>query len=91
VSGDEDRSRNQPTECLTHPQAKLRGSLLWWLVWLPVIIVVTLWIAGWGFGNYGGPWSPKPQPVQPQISDPGFASLHLHEPTRSLGGLLINT
>jgi heme/copper-type cytochrome/quinol oxidase subunit 2 len=42
----------------------------WWWVWIPIIVVVILWIGGWTFGNYGGPWSPKPRTEQPQISEP---------------------
>lgn len=49
---------------------RTRGSSLWWFVWLPIIVVVILWIGGWSFGNYGGPWSSKPEPDHPTISDP---------------------
>lgn len=56
----------------------------WWWVWIPIIIVVILWIGGWSFGNYGGPWSPQPRSVQPQISDPGIAILNFNTMRPSL-------
>lgn len=61
------------------------GWFSWWWVWIPVIIVVILWIGGWSFGNYGGPWSPKPRSLQPQISEPakGVAAVYV-----GLGDLL---
>jgi hypothetical protein len=66
---------NQPIEEAEGVSGRrLRGLRSWWWVWLPVIVVVTMWIAGWGYGNYGGPWSPQPRSVQPQISDPGVAA-----------------
>jgi heme A synthase len=55
-----------------------RGLFSWWWVWIPVIVVVTLWLGGWGFGNYGGPWGPKPQNTEPQISDPAVAVLNFN-------------
>jgi len=47
-----------------------RPVFSWWYIWIPVIAAVTLWIGGWWFGNYGGPWGSKPRFVQPKISDP---------------------
>jgi hypothetical protein len=78
MAGHEDHILNQPTA--THSGRRLQGLLSWWWVWLPVIIAVTLWIGGWGFGNYGGPWSPRPRTVQPQISDPGVTGLDSNRP-----------
>ena len=52
---------------------RTRGSSLWWSVWIPIIVVVTLWIGGWWFGNYGGPWTSKPAHLEnPKISDPAI-------------------
>ena len=47
-----------------------RGSSLWWFVWLPIIVVITLWIGGWWFGNYGGPWGSTPPSDHLSITDP---------------------
>jgi heme A synthase len=52
------------------PESTAGKLFSWWYVWIPIIVAVTLWIGGWWFGDYGGPWGPKPQSVQPQISDP---------------------
>jgi hypothetical protein len=81
---DENRQHSEP-----EPPDQLQGRSFssWWYVWIPVIIAVTLWIGGWWFGNYGGPWAPKPQSTQPQISDPAaapFASF----PTTTTGSRL---
>lgn len=46
------------------------GGSYWWLVWIPLIVVVVLWIGGWSFGNYGGPWGVKPSSAPPAISAP---------------------
>ncbi len=54
------------------------GASLWWLVWIPVIVVVVLWIGGWWLGNYGGPWESKPRYIEPQISQPANAMLHFN-------------
>jgi heme A synthase len=51
----------------------------WWWIWIPIIVVVTLWIGGWTFGNYGGPWGPKPQNLEPQISEPAISMLKANE------------
>jgi hypothetical protein len=69
MAADQDHNLNQQTkkpEYIDHP----RQAFLWWFVWIPAIIVVILWIGGWTFGNYGGPWSSKPKAEQPRISDP---------------------
>lgn len=55
---------------LEYSDRRTRGSSVWWFVWIPIIVAVTLWIGGWWFGNYGGPWGSKPQPDHPTISDP---------------------
>lgn len=72
MASPESQDRNQPAqeeEQDCRPRTR-RGWFSWWWVWIPVIIVVLFWIAGWGFGNYGGPWSPKPHAQRPTISDP---------------------
>lgn len=69
MAAEQDDNLNQPTENPEYPGHSRRASL-WWFVWVPVIIVVILWIGGWSFGNYGGPWSTKPKVEQPTISDP---------------------
>jgi hypothetical protein len=90
----EDPVLNQPTNQATQvPERSVgpqRWLLSWWWVWIPFIVVVTLWIGGWWFGNYGGPWSAHPQPREPQITDPvvaiatpGFAQSRTRE--RELG------
>jgi hypothetical protein len=83
MTGHENQTLNQPTaesEPRTGPRRRLGGLFSWWLVWLPVIVVVILWIGGWGFGDYGGPWSPRPRNVEPKISDPGVAKLEFNDP-----------
>lgn len=72
MASPESPDRNQPSreKEQERPQQARRGWFSWWWVWIPIIIVVLFWIAGWGFGNYGGPWSPKPQGHTPKISDP---------------------
>lgn len=75
MAGHEDyglKQHEQPPES-NSPRQKVGGLFSWWLVWIPVIAIVTLWLGGWGFGDYGGPWGPKPQNTQPQISDQGVA------------------
>jgi hypothetical protein len=57
------------------PVGPQRWWLSWWWVWIPFIVVVILWLGGWGFGDYGGPWSARPQTGEPQITDPVVASL----------------
>ena len=61
------------------PKPTQRKWFSWWYVWIPVIVAVTLWIGGWWFGNYGGPWGSKPRNVQPKISDPAVATIRSFE------------
>lgn len=70
----QDVNQEEPEAARADGSTRKRGWFSWWWVWIPVIIVVILWVAGWSFGNYGGPWSPKPRSVQPQITDPASIS-----------------
>jgi heme A synthase len=75
----EDPTRNEPR------------PFLWWCVWIPVIIVVILWIGGWWFGNYGGPWGPKPPFVQPSIGEPARAMLDSYGAPRPVVNASVRT
>lgn len=73
-----DRSPQRP-DGQSEDSPRIEGaSLFWWYVWIPVIVAITLWIGGWWFGNYGGPWGSKPQSVQPNISEPARATLNVN-------------
>lgn len=70
---DHDLSRQEQPGELNHAHRRMGRLFSWWWVWIPVIVAVVLWLGGWGFGDYGGPWGPKPQNMQQQISDPAAA------------------
>jgi heme A synthase len=73
-SNEDDRVSQEQQEAASSEHSHRWFS--WWWVWIPIIVVVTLWIGGWTFGNYGGPWSPKPRTKQPQISEPVVTVFH---------------
>lgn len=58
-------------------QQQETGGWFWWLVWIPITVAIILWVAGWSFGNYGGPWGPKPSSVPPQISAPATITVQI--------------
>lgn len=58
-------------------QQQESGAWIWWLVWIPITVAIILWVAGWSFGNYGGPWGPKPSSVPPQISAPATITVQI--------------
>lgn len=69
----ESHDLNQQKREDAHTEESTRSARLlfsWWYIWIPVIVVVTLWIGGWWFGNYGGPWGAKSEFARPKISDP---------------------
>lgn len=71
MADNERQDLKQPEDLPATESMRPRRPLFsWWYIWIPVIVAVTLWIGGWGFGNYGGPWGSKPQFVRPKISDP---------------------
>ncbi len=61
------------------PSGTVHRAGVWWLIWVPAIVVVVMWIAGWSFGNYGGPWESKPQYIEPKITDAAVAMLSFGE------------
>lgn len=62
----------------TADQQQEAGGWFWWLVWIPITVLIILWVAGWSFGNYGGPWGPKPSNEPPQISAPAVIAVQIH-------------
>lgn len=70
MTSPEDHALNPTAEPDVPTDQQKAGGWFWWLVWIPVTVAIILWVAGWSFGNYGGPWGPKPSSVPPQISAP---------------------
>jgi hypothetical protein len=77
--------QNPELDSSDYPQRTSSKLFSWWYVWIPVIVAVTFWIGGWWFGNYGGPWGPKPQSIQPKISDP-IVAIHSSSQTPAIAG-----
>jgi hypothetical protein len=87
-----DQSEQKPKAEHADDSARIEGaSSFWWYVWVPVIVAITLWIGGWWFGNYGGPWRSKPRPVQINIGDCTNTSLSVNNGSQPSVGLLITT
>jgi heme A synthase len=84
--GGQDLNQQKPeADRSNHPEQTARKLFSWWYVWIPVIVAVTLWIGGWWFGNYGGPWGSRPQFVQPKISDQAVAMQNFSDATTITG------